>query len=510
MNRSIKGPLVILIGFLLAIYATIEITSDPGRGIVKTIRVVALLFIPVAFSQPKIGLYGVFIVLANIEWLKRYAIYYGDTSIWSVAETLVVPLILFSAVILGVLVGSFIGVTRMTKGRFLWFCVAALVIIFLLAIKGFSPLGIQLALNSGLYIAMVPVCLMVFKSRDEMIKFLDFTAIIFAPWAIVAIYQFYYGYSDVDWVYARTGISPVFTKTMLAEGGSRPFGLAGSASSFGAMTFLAWYVVWKCFYVKDKRFISIALMLIYMTALVLSSYRTALLSPIIALIGFPLFKSRRGLAVAYTFGLSAILAMFIFSEKILDNLGSYNDAIASTQSTEWGKDTLKVSTWSDRLLGYSRLKNPEAWSLFGKRLSDDQSDTSYQSKDFSHDMVNAALKNIGAVGLLVVIILGVLLLTILHRQVLDLPPGSAQNFGAMGLSFSMLQLAMSVIGGGNFNVPPTATFTWMLFATVVVAGRDARETRAYDRKRMLLERESKMNEELLEEDRSFGTLAEAP
>lgn len=506
MNRSIKAPLVILVGFLLAIYAAIEITSDPGRGIVKTIRVVALLFLPVAFSKPKIGLYGVFIVLANIEWLKRYAIFYGDTSVWSVAETLVVPIILFSAVILGVLVGSLVGATRMTKGRFLWFCVAALVIIILLGLKGFSPLGIQLALNSGLYIAMVPVCLMVFKSRMEMMKFLDFTAIIFTPWVLVAIYQFFFGFSNVDWEYAKTGISPVFTKTMLAEGGSRPFGLAGSASSFGAMTFLAWYVLWKTFYVKDKRSLSIVLMLIYMTALVLSSYRTALISPLITLIGFPLFRSGKGLAVAYSFGLSCIVLMFVFSDTLLENLGDYNQAIASTQSSEWGKDTLKVSTWSDRLLGYSRLKNPEAWSLFGKRLSNDKGAISYQSKDFSHDMVNAALKNIGAVGLLVVAISGAYLLLILHRFVLRLPRGPAQDFAAMGLSFSMLQLVMSVIGGGNFNVPPTATFTWMLFAAVVVAGRDAKEEALLNRARLLQEREEREKREKEPSGEGIGAL----
>ena len=467
--------LAALIGLLIALYAIVEISSDAGQGIVKAVRAVALVFIPLAFAKPRIGLYGTFFCLANIEWIKRYAIYYGDVSIWSVASTLVLPLALFSAVILGVLMGAFVGSTKMTTTRFFWFAIAAMVILGIIGLKGTSPSAIQIALNSGLYIAIIPVTLMIFKDQKDLMKLFDVCVIMFLPWAFVAVYQYFNGFTDIDWYYARTGISPVYTKTMLAPGGSRPFGLAGSSPSFGAISFLGWYTLWKAFYVKDRRALSAIYAFIFLGSIFLSGYRTASISPVIALIGYPLFKRGGGLVVAYAAGLGASLLMVVFSQQLLDNLGRYDKALLSVNSSEWWQDTVSVSTWSDRLRGYNRLKNPEAWSFFGKEIeggykgSDGKVNVS--SKDYSHDMINAGLKNIGGVG---VVFIGVILLVSvikLHGLVLKLPPGPAQEFATMGLSYSLLKVALSVAGGGNFNVAPTATFTWLFFAAVVMAGR---------------------------------------
>lgn len=465
-----------LIGLILALYAIVEITSDPGQGIVKAVRAIALIFIPLAFAKPKIGLYGVFVTLANIEWIKRYAIYYGDASVWSVAATLVVPLAIFSAVILGVLMGSLVGATKMTYVRFFWFSIAAMVIIMILGLKGFSPFGIQMASNSGLYIAIIPVCLMLFPTQKEMMKLLDFCAVIFLPWALVAIYQFFFGFSEVDWGYASTGISPVFSKAMLSPEGSRPFGLAGSGPSFGAVSFMAWYVLWKSFSVKEGRLLSILIAIVYLIALILGSYRTALLTPFIALVGYPLFKNGKGLLVAYGAGMGAVVMMIVFSDFLLSNLTEYDSAVSSGADSEWAQDTIKLSTWSDRLRGYARLKDPEAWSFFGKTIEGGATDSAgkvdYGSRDYSHDMINSGLKNIGAVGLLFITIILLVFLTKIHGLVLKLPPGAAKNFAAMGLSYSILKLVLSVIGGGNLNVPPTATFTWLFFGAVAIACRD--------------------------------------
>ena len=476
MNKAFS-VVAALLGILLSIYAIIEISSDPGQGIVKAVRAVALVFLPVAFAKPRIGLYGVFFALANIEWLKRYAIFYGDVSIWSVASTLVLPLALFSAVILGTLMGSFVGATKMTLLRFFWFAFAAVVILGIIGIKGTSPHSIQVALNSGLYIAIIPVVLMLFKDQQDLMKLFNVCAVIFSPWAVVAIYQYFNGYSDVDWYYARTGISPVFSKTMLSEAGSRPYGLAGSSPSFGAISFLAWYMLWKAIYVKDKRMLAWGLAGLFLFSLFISGYRTASVSPVITLIGYRLFKSRNGLILAYSSGMGAAILMVVFSQHLLDNLKTYDTALKGlNSSSEWWQKTVSVSTWSDRLRGYNRLKDPEAWSFFGKEIEGGYKTSTGQlnvkSRDYSHDLINVALKNIGAVGLVLVSAVLFIALIKLHGLVLKLPPGPAQEFATMGLSYSLLKMVLSVTGGGNFNVAPTATFTWLFFAAVVMAGRE--------------------------------------
>ena len=167
--------------------------------------------------------------------------------------------------------------------------------------------------------------------------------------------------------------------------------------------------------------------------------------------------------------------MVLFSQQLLDNLGKIDDALLSVNKSDWWQDTVSVSTWSDRLRGYNRLKNPEAWSLFGKEIEggylNSDGTLNLKSKDYSHDMINAGLKNVGGVGVFFITVILVISMFKLHDLVLKLPPGPAQEFATMGISFSLLKVALSVAGGGNFNVAPTATFTWLFFAAIVMAGR---------------------------------------
>lgn len=479
MNQSALVKLFsIVVALLLSLWAIATALTDTlsgGIGTVVKFTMVGLL--PVVFAKPKFGLYLLVIVLANIEWIKRLAVYFGVASPVTAIEMLVIPIILLGIIILGVLVSCAFGRTKMTTARFLMFAVSGIIILAILQIRGTDTLGIQAAINTGLYVSMIPVLLILIEDQDDFRKFMNFCVLMFLPSAMWAIKQYFLGLGDVEMHYVKSYISPVLSMEVLlhAQGNPRPFGLASSQASFGAIAFLAWYTIWHTIAVRKNRGWFILLAIIYFAALVCSGQRTILFIQFIALGAYILFRSKPLLILAYSMGLTLLGLGIIFSGALLDRLDEIQESI-TVQDGGWGEKTLRVATYSDRLRGWERLKNPEVWSLFGKKIEGDSGITSVSvdSVDYSHDMINNFLKTVGAAGLLPCIILLIFILYRLHKMILQLPKGSMEkNMAAGALAISVPNLVLSIMGGGNFNTTPVNFFTWTFFAMAFVAARSA-------------------------------------
>jgi len=208
---------------------------------------------------------------------------------------------------------------------------------------------------------------------------------------------------------------------------------------------------------RHSRVLYIAVSAVYTVALFYSLQRTALVLPIFALIGYPLLRNLTGTIVTYVLGLGIVGAGIIFSDTLLWELDTIQEKIA----VEGGAlgSTLKITTFSDRLRGWSRLKNPDAYSLTGKRI--EGGEITADSADFSHDMINKTLINYGVLGLLAFASIGIYCVYRMHKLVLNLPPGLPQRTGAAMLAFLIPSFMLSVLGGGNFNTTPVNFFTWM-------------------------------------------------
>ena len=476
MNTSaINKIIAIVVGLGLGLWAvTSTMTDTMSGGIGAALRFVMVLLIPLIFARPRFGLYVLVVILANIEWVKRLAIYFGVASVTTATEMLVIPIIVLGILVLSMFAGLVSGVHKMSVGQFGLFALSGLMIGIVLRIRGMNVYGAQAAINVGLYISMIPILLILMKDREDFLKFMNFCALMFLPWALWGIKQYYTGLNDVENHYVLTHISPVLSGEVLRSiGNPRPFGLASSQASYGAIAFLSWFCIWRTLAIRRKRFGYALLAIIYVTALVLSGQRTALLLPFVAVPSYFLFRSKLGVIAIYTLGMFTLVLGVIYSGDLLNNLDKYQEDIA-VKDGGWAEKTLKITTYSDRLRGWERLKNPEVWSLYGKKL-EQSSETSQgagvESKDYAHDIINGFLLNVGVVGLLPCLCLMGYTLYRLHAFVLRLPKGPDRQMAAAALAYSVPNLALAIMGGGNFNTTPINFFTWTFFAMAAMAGK---------------------------------------
>jgi len=478
LNKAAKVTALVAGTLIFAMWAAVMVTIDQRSGVAAVVRFACLFAAVYSFVKPKQGFFVLVIVLANIEWVKRLAIFYGATSVMTVTELLAVPLIIVSCIIAGTLGGMARGAYQMTWGRFLLFAMAGITVVGLYVIApGSGPYKIQLAVNSGLYFALVPCAMMLFKTREEGMRIMRFAVFMFLPWALWVMKQYFYGYSEIEWHYIYTGISPVLTNQMLGTE-TRPFGLASSQASLSAISFIAWFAIWHAMNYRQKRGLYIVVSVIYALGLFYCLQRTALVLPIFALIAYPLLRNLAGTIVSYVVGIMIVGAGIVFSDSLLWELDNIQEKIA-VESGPLGS-TLRITTFSDRLRGWSRLKNPDAYSLTGKRI--EGGEINAESADFSHDMINKALINYGVLGLFIFAAIGIYCVYRMHKLVLNLPPGLPHRTGSAMLAFLIPSFMLSVLGGGNFNTTPVNFFTWMFVALLFLCA-DRQKMTAEEKKR---------------------------
>ena len=475
-NSAISKFIVVVVGLILGLIAITSTMADTMSGGIGTaLRFVMVILIPLIFSRPRFGLYVLVILLANIEWIKRLAIYYGVANVVTATEMLVIPIIVLGILVLSMFAGWVSGANKMSAGQFALFMISGLMMLIILAIRGRNPLGAQAAINTGLYISMVPILLILMKDKEDFLKFMSFCVWMFLPWALWGIKQYYFGLNDVESHYVRTNISPVLTgEVMSAIGNPRPFGLASSQASYGAISFITWFCIWRTLAIRKKRYLYGLATIFFFSALVLSGQRTALLLPLIALPAYFLFRNKAGVIAVYASGVALLGLGVLYAGELLRNLDRIQESI-TIQDGGWAEKTIRVSTFSDRLRGWERLKNPEVWSLFGKRLertSEGISSVNVSSADYAHDMLNAFLLNVGVVGLIPCLGLLVYTLFKLHVLVLRLPKGHHRSMAAAALAYSIPNVVLAIMGGGNFNTTPVNFFTWSFFAMAFIGGRN--------------------------------------
>lgn len=475
-NSAISKFIVIVVGLIFGLVAiTSTMTDTMSGGIGTALRFIMVLLIPLIFARPRFGLYVLVLLLANIEWIKRLAVFHGVANVVTVTEMLVIPIIVLGILVLSMFAGWVTGANKMNLAQFFLFVVSGLVMLIILAIRGRNALGIQAAINTGLYISMIPILLILMKDKDDFLKFMSFCAWMFLPWALWGIKQYYFGLDNVENHYVRTNISPVLTgEVMRAIGNPRPFGFASSQASYGAIAFITWFCLWRTIAIPRKRFLYGFVTLIFFTAVVLSGQRTALLMPFFALLAYFCFRHKALVVAIYAMGGTLLGFGILFAGQLLRDLDKIQEAITINDGG-WAEKTIRISTFSDRLRGWERLKNPEVWSLFGKRLertSEGNFSVNVESADYAHDLINAFLLNVGLVGLIPC--LGLLIYTLykLHQLVLRQPKGQSRNMAAAALAYSIPNVVLAVMGGGNFNTTPVNFFTWSFFAMAFVAARN--------------------------------------
>lgn len=287
--------------------------------------------------------------------------------------------------------------------------------------------GLKTVANSTIYFLLPWAVLQCYRTRAEIERFLKISVIIGIPVALYGIWQYWMGLSSFEIEYLKSGLT--ITGSNLDEVRPRPFSTLSSPHAFGfVMAFmLALAVHFRRSWNSGRRhWKGTAVILVYALALIFSLGRSAEVAALGMLACGWLFRSKTGVAAAYSFAVVFLGAMVYFAEAILDSLDKLQSYLPG--SSEWQEQTFRLGTWSDRLMGYrDALGNPGSWPLFVNPIKHQTTAAIDDAMPYSHDLLSQMIFRIGAIPVVLGACMTVYILWRAHRAILRLPDGKGGN-----------------------------------------------------------------------------------
>lgn len=472
-NSSAISRGIFLIGALiLGSVMTVSMVTNPRGGIAALVPFATVLLALISFVKPRIGLFCLAPLVIWVDELKRLAVYFGGISSDTVTQTLAMPFVVLAALNCGFFVQVMFERVKLDRIGVIFYALAGVLgaAVYISMDGGLAERG-QRAANIAGYLTLVPIAYSYLRTFDEWRKYFALQVFFATPAALWAIKQYYFGFDQIEWEYARSGLSRVHSSQMLAFANPRVFGFFGSASALGCLGIYCAFSWWHAVRYPAKRLIWAIIAVMLSWVLVISTQRTALIYPLIVFGCAYAFRTRLRVSLLYIAGAVTLVAGIISSDYLLEEgLDEINRAIAVESG--WGSEVLKVSTFSDRLRGWQRLNRADSWSMFG---TEEQLASSIinvkadlNSTDYNHDQINKILINYGAVGLIVLLIPVGFLVLVFHRVVFLANTRQERNDAAFVLALALPTIFMGALGGDNLNTNPMNIQLWTCFAGVIV------------------------------------------
>jgi hypothetical protein len=279
--------------------------------------------------------------------------------------------------------------------------------------------------------------------------------------------QYFFGYDRMEWFYAETGLSPVATSQFFGDiqlyGDPRPMAFGSGSVKFGVISLLLPLSVWMLVFNGSQRLVWGACTAFILAAMVVSMQRAAMILPFIGLAFYFFTKTWTRLAVGYA-GLSIVIAVgIIFSDSLLEKLDDTNQAIAS--EGRWAGTVLRVGTFSDRLRGWERLKEPSTYSLLGAIETGDMTNTGIGKSSY-HDVINVILDATGVVGLTITVLAAIAFAVMVHRIIFSIEDVRRRSLARLLMAAMVPIFVSGMLGGANFHANPFNLVMWMHVAAI--------------------------------------------
>lgn len=456
-------PLALLVGFWVLTNPTGAIS---GLSMMST-AVIGL----VALINPRLGLLLLVPQVLYVDEIKRLAVSYGVVSYSTVYEVLLGPILTLSLLNAGYLASVCLGQKKITRVALMWYaCIFIGAGVFMATSTGTFSGRAQLVTNTCIYMTLIPLILAYFSDVEEGLKLLKWQIVWAIPSALWGIQQYYSGLSLMEIDYAKTGLSIVHYQQVLGFAEPRAFGFFGTTTAFAVVSI---YGALSLFLLRKARSGRLGYFLmgaIYLWAIVASRQRTILAIIPMILVCSTMFYSPSRTLFFYFSGIALFVTGVIFSNSLLQGgLAKIDSAIQSENA--WGRDVLRVGTFSDRLKGWTRLRKASTYSLLGTARASERADrvVLYTDEDYSHDAINSILKNAGVLGLLAVFAAVGTVLAALHRSVYRLKDKEQRRIACFLLATPAMVSFLSIAGGNILAVNPINLTIWTFLGTFMLA-----------------------------------------
>ena len=480
-SNKITHWLVALLGMAFSVTIVPYILNSSTGVVAPAILLFGVGLAFLAAIRPKIGLYLATFEVIYLDYFKKLAVYYGEATERTIIQVLVVSMATILCVYLGLVIQYILGKVTFRKLDFLLFAGITLLgaVTFFYGKQQFGSTSAagQTAVNLTIYAGLIVAMPILLRDRKSLETLLKFVVICFIPWSIMGIYQYFFGFNKIELFYAETGLSPVssnqFYVALQTLGQAKPMGFGSGSVNFGAVGLLLPLCLWMTMFSNKQRiFWGIASGFIF-AAMVVSLQRSALLTPFIGVAFYFFTKSWHRLMMGYLATAVLLITGIIYSEFLLERLDDINAAIAV--EGRWGETVLKVGTFSDRLRGWERLRNPETYSLLGALGGSPPAAGSH------HDMINVILDRTGILGLLLLIGTALFAAIYVHRVIFSIEDKRNRSLARLLMAAMVPIFIIGMLGGSNFHANPFNFIMWLHLGAIFCLLTYQRESLAVSR-----------------------------
>ncbi len=469
-GSNISRALGILIAVPASLIIAFWVMTNPTGAISGLSKLLTITIAFIALVNPKRGLIFIIPQILYTDEIKRLAVYYGAVSYSTVYEVLLGPIISILMLNAGYLAGVVFGRYSLSKN---WVLATLLIGVICVAIAGTTTGGIatraQAALNIGLYMTFIPLMGVLINDAQEARQMMKVQLWMALPSIAWGIQQYYNGFSPLEYGYARTGLSPVHFAQLFGYEKPRPFGFFGSATGYSCVGIYGALSLYFTLKGGKINLLFLLVTLVYLMGIFVYKARGCTLIIPIIFFGAWCFNGRiRTLGYYVTVG-SLLFSGIIFAEKLLYvGLNKINQAIAV--NTDWGREVLNVSTFSDRLKGWILLGKPSTYSPFGRLFEKGEEGriVGQNDADFHHDIITSIVLETGVVGLLLTVGIGAFFLFKTHSYLLRIQSPARRWEASMFLACGFTVSVISITTGNIFTTVPLNFAIWTAFGSFAV------------------------------------------
>jgi hypothetical protein len=483
--NSLSKIALILGGILVALFCVVEVLSSSGNAVAQLFRYALVGGALYGLFNPRPAFYLLIAFTAYLDFLKRMMVFDSGATRFDLYYVLGLSPALLLGIAFSLIYHQLTSRLAERKG-ILKLCFVTLFITVVLAGAGLSTStnrlqGVGDTVNATIYILLIPVVTIMFRTPEELRGMLKKVLLIYVP---AVLYMLAHWFRSIvldmnppifDWEldYVKSGMTIEIRQ--LSEVRFRPFGTFNSAANasiiFAAVSGLTLSGLWTKLAVgrsSGGRFWRGVFVVLLFVAMYATFSRTgwifALLVPFVAVA----FRRRVSTLVLYVFGMVSVAALLASSGYLLKHKILYKfstDMIASAGGSDNVRQTANIATMDDRLEGYSELfSNSKMWTPLGFRFSY----FGASSPNISvHDALGDALMKYGYVPLTVGGGVALLLLYRMHKYVWSEPLPLARHMAASCLGVGAVLSLGAFVTSAQFLTYPVNFWIWFMFSCVV-------------------------------------------
>ena len=487
MQANSLSKITIVFGALIvALYVVFDLLTSGGNAVAQLYRYLLIGGAIYGLLSPRSGLYLLIFLTAYLDFTKRLMIFDTGFSKMDLYYVLGVSPALMCGIAAHVVYNLLVTGRETRPG------LAKLAIVVVCIVGFFGAMGVLTStnrfkavgdsVNATVYLLLIPVIPMLFRTPDQLRNLLRITLIIYSP---AIIYMLVHGFRGTilsmnipifDWEldYVKSGMTIEIRQ--LAERKFRPFGTFNSAANasivFAAILGIVRSSLWKQPSLNhlpgDGRAFRFILAASALLAMYVTYNRTGWVFALLIVIVPMMFRNRVSTILIYALGAVAtglliFSAPYLLKHKILNQIS--NELYSSTSRTDSMAQVTNIATMNDRLEGFENLvSSGKLWTPFGFKLANMESAI---KSIFTHDAFSTALMKYGYVPLAISGIAALLLIRRMHAYVLLEKMPLAKYMASTCLGVGIVLCLGGLVTSAAFITYPINFWIWFMFSFVV-------------------------------------------